>query len=112
MITAKRFSEIVSALPNTTAVPHMDRTAFRTPQRIFVTLAGDGSDANFKLSEVLQEMLVTARPKVFAPVSGGWGRMGWTRCDLAVANEEDLADALAGAHALGAAVAKKKPRKR
>lgn len=112
MITSKRFSELATALPNTTAVPHMDRTAFRTPQRIFVTLAGDGSDANFKLSPELQELLVSARPKVFAPVPGGWGRMGWTRADLRVAEEADLRDAFAGAHALGAAVTKKKPRKR
>lgn len=112
MITAQRFSQMVTALPNTSAVPHMDRVAFRTPQRIFVTMAGDGSDANFKLSPELQELLVSARPRVFAPVSGGWGKMGWTRCDLRAAEEADLADALAGAHALGAVVTKKKPKKR
>jgi hypothetical protein len=112
MITAARFRALVLALPDTSEAPHMDRVAFRTPQRIFVTLAGDGRDANFKLAPEQQELLVESRPRAFAPVTGGWGRMGWTRCVLADADEADVAEALAGAHAIAMVKARKKPRRR
>jgi len=39
------------ALENSSAVPHFDRLAFRTPRRIFATLAADGSDINFMGAE-------------------------------------------------------------
>lgn len=88
----------------------MDRAAFRTPQRIFATL-GRGGDVNFNLPVEMQEMLVRGRPSVFAPVAGGWGAMGWTRCTLQAASIGDVDDALAAAHQL-AQVKKKKTKKR
>ncbi len=33
-------------------------------------------------------------PQAYAPVSGGWGRMGSTVCTLSALTEEELADAL------------------
>ena len=88
----------------------MERVAFRTPQRIFATLAADGSDANLKLALEQQEILTQARGAAFAAVSGGWGKMGWTRVALKDADEADVVDGLAGAHAL--AMVKKKSKKR
>lgn len=99
MISVERFRELTLAMADTTAAPHMDRVAFRTPQRIFATLGNDGA-VNFKLPEQLQVLLVSARSKAFSPVPGGWGAQGWTRCLLAEASEGDIRDALAGAHAL------------
>lgn len=114
MVTAARFTELALALPDNTAVPHMERTAFRTPQRIFATLGPDNGsgpvDVNVKLSPELQELLTQARAKVFAPVQGGWGKQGWTRLELAAASEGDVKDALAGAHAI--AMVKNKPKKK
>ena len=88
----------------------MGRTAFRTPQRIFATLGVDGDEANLKLALEQQELLSAARPLAFAPVSGGWGKMGWTRVSLKDADEVDITAALAGAHAI--ATVKTTPRKR
>jgi hypothetical protein len=103
MVTKARFEKLALALPGTTKAPHMDRTAFRVPARIFATLARDGSDVNFRLETNMQAVACEARPSAFQPVHGGWGRMGWTRCILAAVEETDLANLLAEAHALASA---------
>ena len=110
MITADRFRSLALALDDATEAPHMDRMAFRTPQRIFATLAANGGDANIKLAIEQQEILSQARSAAFAPVAGGWGKMGWTRMVLAEAAEADVVSALAGAHGIAAVkkTAKKK----
>lgn len=100
MVTKARLEKLALALPGTVKVPHMDRTAFRVPARIFATLAADGSDVNLRLDASLQAAACEARPKAFAPVAGGWGRMGWTRCALDAVDEVDLVRVLAEAHAL------------
>jgi hypothetical protein len=102
LATAARFRALALAFPDASEAPHMERTAFRTPQRIFATLAADGKSANLKLSVEQQDVLASARPEAYAPVAGGWGKQGWTRVELAKTDEATLRDALAGAHAFGA----------
>lgn len=110
MVTPQRFRALALALPDAAEAPHMDRAAFRTPQRIFATLAADGATANLKLSREQQELLTEARPESFAPVAGGWGKQGWTTVQLAAVDESALEDALAGAHAIAAVKRSKKKR--
>src|SRR5687767_12240081 len=98
-VTIARFRALALALDDASEAPHMERAAFRTPQRIFCTL-GVGGDVNFKLAPEQQELLCAARAAAFHPVAGGWGRMGWTTCLLSAVDEADLRDALAGAHAI------------
>lgn len=74
----------------------MDRTAFRAA-RIYATLAADGLTANLKLSPAEQEFRCTILPDAFAPVSGGWGRMGWTTALLSALDTHTLAGALEAA---------------
>lgn len=98
-VTPKRARELALALENTTEAPHFDRVAFRTPRRIFATLARSGVDLNFMFDHAQQAQFCAAAPEAIAPVAGGWGRMGATRCDL---KEIDLATfkaALSAAHA-------------
>lgn len=98
MIRAARFREIALSLEGAIEVPHMERAAFRTKRRIFATLPPDGASANLALDRDLQEALCEAQPQVFAPVPGGWGRMGYTTVDLRVVSELDLIRALTEAH--------------
>jgi hypothetical protein len=79
--------------------PHFDRVAFRTPRRIFATLAGDGRDVNFMFDPLAQETFCEMAPAVLAPVPGGWGRMGATRCDLKKVDEPLFLAASEAAHA-------------
>lgn len=107
MATGKDLRRMALALPGASAAPHFDRTAFRAA-RIFVTLAADGRSANFKFAPDEQEFKCLPAPEAFAPVPGGWGRMGWTTATLSTLSVAALKSALETAYAH----AVKKPGKR
>lgn len=97
MASAADLRRIALSLPGTTEAPHFDRAAFKV-DRIYVTLAGDGT-ANFKFTPDEQEFKCQLAPDVFAPIDNAWGRQGWTTATLATASEDDLRAALEMAHA-------------
>lgn len=108
MATAADLHRLAGMLEGTSEAPHVDRTAFKVA-RIYATLAADGLTANLKLTPDEQLLKCAVAPDAFAPVSGGWGRQGWTTATLAALSEAELAAALAMAHAH--AVPKRKPRR-
>ena len=109
MLTAARARQLLRGLANVSEAPHFDRVAFRTPRRIFATVAGDGSDVNFMLDPFDQEAFCEMAPDALSPVPGGWGRMGATRCDLRKVDQATFTAAAAAAHARASAP-RKKPR--
>ncbi len=96
------------ALPGASEAPHFHRVAFRTPRKIFATLDASAIDLNLLFDPDLRDFYCEQAPHAFAPVPGGWGRMGATRCDLAKVDEATLISALQAAHRLAAP----KPRRR
>lgn len=98
-VDAAAFRGAALALADAREVPHMDRAAFRTTRKIFATLAADEQTANLGFSAEQQELFTTSRPDVFAPVPGGWGRMGFTTMTLAAVDAATMRDALVAAHA-------------
>jgi hypothetical protein len=110
-VTPARAKELALGLEGASERPHFDRTALRKPRKTFATLAGDGADINLMFDPDLRDFFCEQVPLAFAPVPGGWGRMGITRCDLGVVDEATLVSALKAAHAL-AAPRPKTPRKR
>ena len=98
-LSAARARELLLRFDNVSEAPHFDRVAFRTPRRIFATLAGDGRDVNFMFDALAQETFCEMAPDVLAPVPGGWGRMGATRCDLKKVSEPLFIAASEAAHA-------------
>ena len=114
MVTATRFRALCNQLgDDIEARPHFDRTAFRTPARIFTTLGPKGREANVRLSPEVQDMVVGSRPDVFTKLNGGWGAMGWTGMNLETVDEATCAEILREAHALAdtPATKKAKPKK-
>ena len=97
-VTPKRARELALSLENTSEAPHFDRTAFRTPRRIFATLARGGADMNFMFDHALQAQFCALAPDAISPVPGGWGRMGATRCDLKKVPAATFSAALKAAH--------------
>jgi hypothetical protein len=81
------------ALPEAGEKSHFGKADFRVRNRIFASLP-DADAAVVKLTREQQEMLTGAEPAIFVPVPGGWGRQGWTRVTLAVADELTLRSAL------------------
>jgi len=102
-VTARRAREIALSLEGVTEAPHFDRLAFRTPRRIFATLARSGGDMNFMFDHALQEHFCARSPAALSPVPGGWGRMGATRCDLKQVDLATFKAALKAAHARASA---------
>lgn len=98
-VSAARARKLLLAFENASEAPHFDRVAFRTPRRIFATLAGDGRDVNFMLDPLAQETFCEMAPEALSPVPGGWGRMGATRCDLKKVNEATFLVVAEAAHA-------------
>ena len=108
-VTPARARKLALSFDGASEAPHFARAAFRTPRKIFATLATDGRDLNLMFDPALQEFFCEQAPSVFAPVPGGWGRMGATRCDLKKVDETTLLSALKAARALAAP--KPKPKK-
>ena len=109
-VTSARVPKLALSFEGASEVPHFDRAAFRTPRKMFATLAVDGRDVNLMFDHSLQEFFCEQAPAAFAPVPGGWGQMGATRCDLKTVDETTLLSALKAAHAR-AAPAPTKPKK-
>ena len=97
-----RVRDLALALPAASEAPHFHRLAFRTPRKIFATLDRAARDLNLMFDPDLRDFYCEQAPHAFAPVAGGWGRMGATRCDLALVDEATLISALQAAHRLAA----------
>jgi hypothetical protein len=98
-VTADAARGLALSLEGVSAVPHFDRTAFRTPRRIFATLAADGAELNLMFDPELQAFYCAQAPDAFAPVPGGWGKSGATCVLLAAADPDTFRGALMAAHA-------------
>ncbi len=84
-------------LPEVIEGAHMGHPDFRVGGKIFATLWIDQDRVVVKLTPEVQAVLIEAEPSVFEPISGSWGRRGWTNVDLAEAYEETLRSALLAA---------------
>ena len=97
MIGADAFRAMALSLPKVIEKPHFDRTSFRVDApkgKILATAPADFATCNLKLSRDDQEMLCAAEPKLFAPVAGKWGEMGYTTLNLGACDPVTLASAL------------------
>ena len=99
-VTAEQARDLALSLEGASEKPHFERLAFRTPRRIFATLAADGAELNLMFDPELQAFYREQAPEAFAPVPGGWGRNGATRCLLAEVDPDTFRGALMAAHAL------------
>jgi hypothetical protein len=97
-----RARALALALPGATEAPHFDRLGFRTPRKMFATLKAEARDLNLMFDPDTRDLFCERAPHAFAPVLGGWGVRGATRCDLDAVDEPTLESALIAAHAMAA----------
>lgn len=109
-MTPARFRQLVSALNGTSEGAHMGHADFRTAGRVFASLDKVERWASMQLSSSEQQRWVSTAPEVFVPAAGAWGVSGWTKVDLAHANEESVGEALTCAWQQATALAVTKPR--
>jgi hypothetical protein len=107
VVDPARAREWALSLPETSEAPHFHRLAFRTPRKIFATLDAAARDLNLMFDPDLRDFYCEDPSGAFAPVPGGWGRNGATRCDLQIVDEPTLNSALMAAHRLAASKPKK-----
>ena len=98
-MTPDQFRRIALSLPEAVESAHLGTPDFRVRGKIFATLGGGGeaSRAVLKLSLEQQEMFMRIDAAAFAPVTGGWGRKGWTWLHLRAGKPALTRDALATA---------------
>jgi hypothetical protein len=106
-MNGEQLRKLALSLPQASEAPHFDRIAFRTPKRIFATLAADRQSANLKLEPDQQAALVESHPAAFRAIEGGWGRQGWTTMTLAEVSVAEAKSVLIDAHAAASTVPRK-----
>src|SRR5258708_14816591 len=79
-MTAADFRRIALSLPEAVEGAHMGHADFRVGGKIFATLAYEKEGYGvLLLTPDEQAGMVTDEPRIFSPVTGGWGRQGSTR---------------------------------
>jgi hypothetical protein len=94
-MTPDDFRRIALSLPATEESNGMGYANFRAERKSFATI--EDSMAVIRLTRDQQAVFVATAPEVFAPVAGGWGRLGRTIVRLEIANEATVQVALATA---------------
>src|SRR5258708_6202209 len=94
-MTIDDFRRIALSLPGAEELNGLGYPNFRTGGKSFATI--ENLMAVIRLTRDQQATFVAAAPKVFAPVSSGWGRLGTTVIRLDVADEATAQDAIATA---------------
>jgi len=85
-------------MPDVAEAAHVGHPDFRVGGKVFASLGyPDARWAMVKLKPEQQATLVAAKPDVFTPVAGGWGRQGSTNVLLSAADRSAIKAALATA---------------
>ena len=82
--------KVALALPAVEEKSHFEQPDFRVGGKIFASLSRDGTRGTLKLPPGVQAMVLDAKPKVFSPAPGAWGRSGWTHVHLSRARLAEL----------------------
>ena len=97
-MTAAKFRELALSMPEAVESAHISHPDFRVGGRIFATLGyPDEKHAVLVLPPENQREFCKARPEVFNPAAGAWGRRGNTQVLLAKARETEIRSGLAQA---------------
>ena len=91
-MTIGQFCRIALSMPEATEGAHMGHPDFRVKGKIFATLfrREDIDWGMVKLKPGQQREFIEAKPGVFQPVKGGWGRQGCTKVSTEAVDKADL----------------------
>ena len=93
MVTINEATSFALAFPEAVELPHFENTSFRVKKKIFATLDKKKGTVVVKLSEVDQSVFSSGTKAIY-PVSGGWGKQGWTIIELKTVRKTLFKDAL------------------
>jgi predicted DNA-binding protein (MmcQ/YjbR family) len=98
MISIATFRKLALSFPETTELPHFEKTSFRIGKKIFATLSEKDKLACLKFSEIDQSVFSAFDKTIIYPVPNKWGKQGWTYISLDKIKKEMLTDALTTAY--------------
>lgn len=93
-MNAAEFRSLALSLPEAVEDAHMGHPDFRVRGKIFATLGPDEDWGMVKLTPEQQASYVRAEDDVFESCNGAWGRRGYTKVQLAGAQESGIGQAL------------------
>jgi hypothetical protein len=97
-MTPTEFRRFALSLPAATESAHMGHPDFRVGGKIFATLAYPTQAWGVvMLTPEEQEFFVNAKPNVFTPAAGAWGRAGSTQVRLRLAPKGMVREAITAA---------------
>jgi hypothetical protein len=96
-MTADTFRKLALQLPEAVEGSHMGHPDFRVGGKIFATLGPDGTWGMVKLTPEQQAETMRAKPKMFEPIKGTWGRRGATKVLLKSATKAAVLPAIVAA---------------
>lgn len=96
-MTPAAFRALALNLPEAVESAHMGHPDFRVGGKIFVTLGPDETWGMVKLTPAQQAAFVAAKPIIFEPFHGAWGRRGCTKVLLKPATKAAVTPALVAA---------------
>ena len=98
MVSLKAFRKLAISLPDVTERPHFEKKSFRVKKKIFASLSEEEKRAVLKFNDIDQSVFCSFDKNDIYPVSGGWGRQGWTVVELSKVKLTMLKDALTVAY--------------
>lgn len=101
MVSIATFRQLALSFPEVVELPHFKKTSFRTNlpgrqagKKIFATLAEKNNMAVVKLSLIDQSVFCAFDETIIYPVTGAWGKKGFTCINLKKIKKAMLKDAL------------------
>jgi predicted DNA-binding protein (MmcQ/YjbR family) len=98
MISLATVRKLALAFEGVEEKPHFDKISFRVKNRIFATIDVKADKVVLKLSEIDQSVFSEYDSTVIYPVSGSWGRQGWTLVEMKKVRKDLFTDALTTAY--------------
>lgn len=96
-VSARVACELARALPGVSEKDHFGSDAFIAHKRTFATVWPEDKKVNLKFSAALQREFLAIDGEAFMEIDNGFGRMGWTTCQLDFVDRATLARALEAA---------------
>ena len=94
MVTCTAARTAALSLPETEEKSHFEKPDFRVKKKIFAVLHENKKAMVIKLTAIDQDVFCSFDKEIIYPVSGGWGRQGWTFINLKKVRKEMFIDAL------------------
>jgi hypothetical protein len=90
-VTVEQYRRLCLGMPQAYEGSHMDHPDFRVRGKIFATLyRQERGLAMVKLKPPQQRDVIEKHPGAFAPIAGGWGRMGATEVRLSSVDQSTM----------------------